>query len=235
MLKAVTLDFWGTLVDDRHGGAAARIDALAKVLPGVSRERVSAAYTVAWARFMEAGADGWGLAPAALLSMTLDELAATLRPPAYQAVLSYWETAHVAHPPRLLPGVRDMLVELRRQGLLIALISDTGATPGSGLRDYLAIHGLRSLLDWVTFSNETGVTKRQPQAFRVTLAALGVEAHHALHVGDTPATDICGAQAAGLRAALTVEIHDRRSPDCHPDFVLEHLADLPAALARLSD
>ncbi|MHB1318888.1 MAG: HAD family hydrolase, partial [Anaerolineae bacterium] len=224
-----------TLVDDRHGGASARIDALSRVLPQVPRERAAAAYATSWARFLEAGAHGWGLPPASLLSMALDELCATLRPPAYQSVLAVWEGAHLGNPPQLVPGVRDMLVELRHQGLLVALISDTGATPGRGLRDYLASQGLRALFDWLTFSDETGVTKRLPQAFRLTLAALGVDASQAIHVGDTPATDIAGAQAVGMHAALTIEIHDRRSPDCRPDLVLEHLADLPAALARLAN
>jgi FMN phosphatase YigB (HAD superfamily) len=141
MIRAVTLDFWGTLVDDREGGAKARIQALASVLPGVPLDRATAAYGVSWDRFQRAGADGWGLPPAALLCMALDELETTLRPPVYQAVLSAWETEKLTCPPALLPGVREMLVELRRRGLLVALISDTGATPGSGLRGYLASQG----------------------------------------------------------------------------------------------
>jgi HAD superfamily hydrolase (TIGR01549 family) len=233
MLKAVTLDFWGTLVDDRQGGSKARVQALASVLPQVPLDQVSAAYSVSWDRFQKAGADGWGLPPAALLSMALDELATTLRPPVYQAVLSVWESVKLTCPPALLPGAREMLKELRRRGLLVALISDTGATPGSGLRGYLAGQGVRHLFDWLTFSNETGVTKRQVQAFSSTLAALGVAPAEALHVGDTPATDIAGAHAAGLRAGLTIETHDRRAPDCRPDLLLEHLCDLPAALVHL--
>jgi putative hydrolase of the HAD superfamily len=227
MIRAVTLDFWGTLVDDREGGAKARIQALASVLPGVPLDRATAAYGVSWDRFQRAGADGWGLPPAALLCMALDELETTLRPPVYQAVLSAWETEKLTCPPALLPGVREMLVELRRRGLLVALISDTGATPGSGLRGYLASQGVRHLFDCVT--------KRQVQAFGSTLAALGVSPGEAVHVGDTPATDIAGAHAAGLQAGLTLEVHDRRAPGCHPDFVLEHLCDLPTALEHLED
>ncbi len=101
------------------------------------------------------------------------------------------------------------------------------------LRQFLANEGLRSLFDWLTFSNETGVTKRAPQAFHSTLAALGVAADQTVHVGDTPMTDICGAQSAGLRAGLTVELRDRRTPECRPDFVLEHIGHLAAALERL--
>lgn len=233
MLKAVTLDFWGTLIDDRQSGSQARVDVLLAALPGVSRERAAAAYAAAWARFLDAGSHGWGLPPASILSMALDELGTTLRPPAYQATLTAWEQAHVNQAPSLVPGVREMLVALRQRGLLIGLISDTGATPGTGAREYMAAQGIRSLFDWLTFSNETGVTKRQSQAFHLTMAALGVSPAETVHVGDTPATDILGAQAVGMRAGLTIEVHDRRVADCHPDFVLERLSDLPAALDQL--
>jgi len=233
MLKAVTLDFWGTLANDRSSGAQARIEALGAVLPARTPAQVAEAYRLAWARFQEAGAHGWGLPPAALLSMTLDGLSATLRPPEYDHVLAVWETAHLRYPPLLLPEVPETLRALRRQGLLVALISDTGATPGSGLREYLVQQGIRALFDWLTFSKETGVTKRQPQAFLCTLAALGVRPEEAFHLGDTPASDVLGAQAAGLYAGLTIELHDRRSPDCQPDLVVERLRDLPEALKQL--
>lgn len=234
MLKAVTLDFWGTLIDDRRSGSEARVDVLLNLLPGLSRERAAAAYATAWSRFLEAGSYGWGLPPASILSMALDELGATLRPPAYDAALSAWEQAHLLQQPRLVPGVREMLISLRQRGLLVGLISDTGATPGAVYREYMAVQGIRTLFDWLSFSNEIGVTKRQPQAFRLTLAALGVSPAETVHVGDTPATDILGAQAAGLRAGLTIEVHDRRAGNpCQPHFVLERLCDLPAALDGL--
>ncbi|NLT74777.1 MAG: HAD family hydrolase [Chloroflexi bacterium] len=234
MIQAVTLDFWGTLVDDRVSGAPPRIAVLAAALAHVSRQQVAAAYARAWDRYQRAGAQGLGLSPEALLSLTLDELSEALRPPAFRAVLSAWEVAHVTDPPALLPGVPEVLRGLRRKGLLVALISDTGATPGTGLREYLREQGLHTLFDWLTFSGETGVTKRSPQAFRHTLAALGVRPGDAVHVGDTPATDIAGAQAAGLRAILTLELHDRRAADCRPDGMIHSIRDLPAALDSMS-
>ena len=232
MLKAVTLDFWATLVDDRHGAVPRRIDTLAEQLPDLALERVRSAYKAAWDDFLRAGRQGWGLPPAMVLSGTLGGLGVSLPPEAYAQVLRTWENSCIDRPPPLVPQTAETLRALRARGLRIGLISDTGVSPGQVLRQYLVRKGLRSLFDWLTFSNETGVTKYHPQAYLLTLRALGVEPHEALHVGDTPAPDIRGAHAVGMAAALTIQVRDKRRGDEAPDLVIERLADLPDALAR---
>ncbi len=232
MLRAVTLDFWGTLVNDRHSAAPLRAAALAEQLPGLALERVQEAYDASWQRFLGGLAQGWGLAPATLLSDTLDTLGASLPPNVYARVLRRWETVHLASPPPLVPGAVETLQALRQQGLAIGLISDTGATPGRVTRTYMARVGLRPLFDWLTFSNETGVSKARPQAFWLTLRALGVAPQQALHVGDTPAADVDGAHAVGMAAALTIEVRDKRRRGESAELILAHLADLPQAVAH---
>jgi putative hydrolase of the HAD superfamily len=233
MLKAITLDFWGTLVNDRHSAAPMRVAALAERLPGLAPERIQAAYDASWRRFLSGMAQGWGLPPAALLSDTLDALGIALRPEIWARVLRRWETEHMASPPPLVPKAVETLRALRARGLAIGLISDTGATPGRVLRQFMAQVGLRPLFDWLTFSNETGVSKARPQAFLLTLRALGAAPGEALHVGDTPTADVDGAHAVGMAAALTIEVRDKRRGGERPDLVLERLADLPEALALL--
>jgi putative hydrolase of the HAD superfamily len=231
MLRAVTLDFWGTLVNDRHSAAPLRVAILAERLPGVAREAVQAAYDASWRRFRAGMAQGWGLPPAALLCDTLDALAVSLLPQVYAQVLRRWETTHVASPPPMVPGAIETLRALRRSGLAIGLISDTGTTPGVVMRQFMVQLGLRPLFDWLTFSNETGVSKARPQAFLLTLRALGVAPQEALHVGDTPTADVAGAHSVGMAAALTIEVHDKRRGGERPELVLERLAALPRALA----
>ncbi len=232
MLKAITLDFWGTLVNDHHSAAPMRVAALAERLPGLDIERVQAAYDASWQRFVSGMAQGWGLPPVTLLCDTLDALGASLSPQAYAHVLQRWETVHLASPPPLVPGAVETLRALRAQGFALGLISDTGATPGRVLRQFMTAVGLRPLFDWLTFSDETGVSKARPQAFLLTLRALGAAPHEAMHVGDTPAADVDGAHAAGLAAALTIEVRDKRRGSESPDLVLERLADLPQALSH---
>ena len=232
MLRAVTFDFWGTLIDDRQSSAELRIEILGRALPDIPRGRLADAYAQAWQRFSQAGDLGYGLPPATILCDVLDGLETTLRPEIFGDVLDRWESVHLDSAPPFVSGASRTLRTLRSRGFLIGLISDTGASPGRVLRQHLVREGMRPLFDWLTFSNETGVTKQRPQAFRSTLAALGVEASEALHVGDTPRRDICGAQAVGMYAALTIEVHDKRTDEVKPDLLVPALALLPELLER---
>lgn len=233
MIAAVTFDFWGTLVDSRHPSREQRARILAEQARGVSADAVDAAYETCWQSFLAQMDAGLGLVPATLLSQTLEALDITLPPDRYAAVLGRWQEAILEDPPPLLPGALEVLRALRGRGLLIGLISDTGVSPGRVLREYLSRAGVRPLFDWLTFSDETGVSKCCPQAFRLTLRALGVAPQQALHVGDTPAPDIHGAHAAGLRAALVLECSQRHDGISAADLVLPRLCELPDALAAV--
>ncbi len=231
MLRAVTFDFWGTLADARHSNVPWRIHVLAGRLAGVSQEEVGRAYEAAWQRFRQAMQAGYGLPPAAMLSMTLDLLGTALPPAQYAATLRQWEEAMLEDPPPLLPGAMEVLQSVRRRGLAVGLICDTVLSPGRVIREFLWRLGARPLFDWLTFSNEIGATKHTPQPFRHTLRALGVAPEQALHVGDTPEADIAGARAVGMHAALLLENSQRREGMAQAEFVLERLQDLPALLS----
>ena len=51
-------------------------------------------------------------------------------------------------------------------------------------------------------SDVVGVAKPDPRIFEMALERLGVPAARAIHVGDTPAADVDGACAAGVRPVL---------------------------------
>jgi putative hydrolase of the HAD superfamily len=233
MLRAVTFDFWGTLVSWHHDLGAQRVAYLARHLRGgISEERVAAAYAQSWQQFEHGISLGYGLPPQTVLSVALDLLGAGLAPADYAEVMRYWSEVMLLQPPPLLSGVPDVLRTLRQRGLLIGLISDTGNSPGIVLRKVLQHYGLRHMFDWLTFSDETGVTKTSQTAFRLTLSALGVKPDEALHVGDRLATDIRGAKSAGLYAALLLESSGQREAIPLADIVLERMAELPEKLAE---
>lgn len=232
MLKAITFDFWGTLVDAHINQRPERAELLARYLPGVTPEQVKAAYAKSWDDFSKGLDMGLGLTPATIFAGTLDYLGVSLPPPNFQAALRAWEEMMLDHPPPFLPGALDVLCTLRRQGYLIALISDTGTSPGRVIRQMLHRAGALTLFDWLTFSNETGLTKRRPQAFMRTLKALGTAPEQTLHVGDLPETDIHGAHRAGLFAALVLECSQRRDGIADADLVIEYLYELPERLTN---
>jgi len=92
-----------------------------------------------------------------------------------------------------------VLEELRRQGLILAVISNT---EDGRLIESLAAAGLSDHFDLLIDSHLVGYRKPDPAIFRHTLERLGLEAHEAAYVGDSYAHDALAAQAIGLRGIL---------------------------------
>jgi len=105
------------------------------------------------------------------------------------------EESSVQAPLELLPGVRETIPALARAGYKLGIISDTSLTPGRLLMQFLQADGLLAHFSALTFSDVTGYTKPDPRMFRATLAEMGATPGEAAHIGDTPRTDIAGAQA----------------------------------------
>jgi HAD superfamily hydrolase (TIGR01509 family) len=97
------------------------------------------------------------------------------------------------------PDAPRMLEELRREGLRLAVISNT---EDGRLRDALEAAGIASHFELLLDSHLVGRRKPDPAIFRMALEGLGVEAHEAAFVGDSYAHDALAARDAGLRAIL---------------------------------
>jgi HAD superfamily hydrolase (TIGR01549 family) len=233
VIRAVSFDHWGTLVDADHSNKGERLGFLGRYLPAANGEQIAQAWDRSWERFHKLLFSGLSPSTPTFLSFVLDELGIALEPDAYAQVVGYWQAAMLDAPPRLLPGVVEVLEAVRARGLRVGLISDTGVTPGSVLKERLRQTGLLPYFDHLTFSDEIGVTKTRQYPFRHTAQALGVSVADMLHVGDLPETDIRGGRAAGCRTALLLEVSDRRDGIPDADLVLEHLTDLPTALDKL--
>lgn len=100
-----------------------------------------------------------------------------------------------------LPGTLEAIPELAGRYPL-AIVSDTGLTPGRVLRELLARMGFDRHFAAYSFSDETGQVKPHREAFTTALEALGVPPEDALHTGDIPRSDIEGAFAAGYHYAV---------------------------------
>lgn len=107
--------------------------------------------------------------------------------------------AAVEIPPRPVDGAEETLREIKRRGLRVGLISNTGRTPGYALRRILDILGLSSAIDAMVFSNEHGVCKPRPSIFEELRRGLGTSPDEMLFVGDNVYVDVYGAQLSGIR------------------------------------
>ena len=95
---------------------------------------------------------------------------------------------------------RPALTAARAAGLRIVVVSNWDAS----LPDVLDRTGLSDLLDGVVTSATEGASKPAEAVFGAALALAGAAPHEAVHVGDTPETDVDGATAAGIAPILLV-------------------------------
>lgn len=129
---------------------------------------------------------------------------------------------------RLYDDARALLSSLQRARMPLALITN-GASDTQ--RDKLRSLGIEDRFDAVVISGDVGIAKPDPSLFELALDKLAVRREHAWHVGDNLATDVAGAQAAGLTAVwLNRRGLSRSAGDPEPDFEIRSLSDLLALL-----
>jgi HAD superfamily hydrolase (TIGR01509 family) len=128
---------------------------------------------------------------------------------------------------RVLPETPPYLEKLRAQGYFLGVISNSIGT----MEKQLARLNLARHFDTVLDSAIVGVEKPHPDIFRVALNRARVEPSDAIFVGDTYATDIGGAQLAGLRGVLIDRVDAYPTASCPR---ITSLPELESVLARPS-
>ncbi len=126
------------------------------------------------------------------------------------------------------PEVPEVLDQLRRRGVAVAVCSNWDWD----LDRALAQAGLDGQVDVAVTSARAGARKPHPRIYRHTLEQLGTAAGEALFVGDTWEADVVGPGQAGLRAVHVQRPDDRRpAPDAGPDVTrVPDLRPLPGLL-----
>ena len=99
---------------------------------------------------------------------------------------------------RVFPDAPPALEALRTRGVRLVVVSNWDWS----LPEWLERAGLAGLVDGIVSSAVVGFAKPAPEIFRVALELAGVAPDEALHVGDSPTSDVEGARAAGVRAVL---------------------------------
>ncbi len=116
------------------------------------------------------------------------------------------ESAYVepifAAPPELNSDAVATLQEVRDRVHKIGLVSNTGRSPGTALRDLLRKYGVLGFFNSTVFSDEVGSRKPDRLIFEKAAVALGTEPAKVVHIGDDPEADAWGAKNAGMKAVL---------------------------------
>jgi putative hydrolase of the HAD superfamily len=213
-VKAVTFDFWNTLIRaDDAGVRDRRLAAWLGLLAGegfsldgdavrTAMRHAGARFDVFWKRNQYYGAVN-------AVDDMLDHLGLSVTPAIRDQLLASITDPDPAHDPRPTPHVIDALEALRSAGIRIGIICDVGLAPSTTLRRYLRGNGMLEYFDHTSFSDEVGTFKPDPAIFRHALTGLGgVDPADAAHVGDLRRTDIAGARGFGMRAVRYAGIYD---------------------------
>ncbi len=121
-----------------------------------------------------------------------------------------WPQVEKTVPLELYPDALPTLERLKSEGYILGLVSNAppdtvGAIESLGLRRYLST---------IVVSGVVGVSKPNPEIFRIALREAGAEAAESLHVGDLYDADVIGARNAGIKGLLIDRDGSQAGLDC---------------------
>ena len=237
MVYAVTFDLWNTLLYERNHDQVA--DRLAREFSeilteaGYSIEEARLAQIFRECRDMVMGRqvkEGLDMTPEEQLAWSLGRAGLALTGQVAEELLELYTSARGREEVLVMDGAVETLAKLAEKYRL-ALICNTGRTPGRVIRPWLEERGLSRYLQVLTFSNEHRIAKPNPRIFRQTLEELGAVPERAAHIGDDPRTDLKGARATGMVPLWFNPTGREDGPDWAHQ--VRHLADLPALLEEI--
>jgi putative hydrolase of the HAD superfamily len=240
MLRAVTFDFWNTLFVDANGRrreglrAAALRDALHAAGLEAAHYALEESLRASWDHFDRVWLNEHRTPPCAeLVDAILASLGAHLPQQLFDDLVARFERLILELPPEPMPGAVFTMPRLADRYRL-AIICDTGYSPGCVLRELLERHSMLAYFEYAFFSNEHGMCKPDTRVFVHTLEELGVRPSEAAHIGDIQRTDIAGAQAAGMSAVHFVGANNADAGRSTADVMVRHFDELPEALGSLT-
>lgn len=217
--RTIVFDLDGTLIDtapdlvDTLNVVFAR-EGLPLVPYETARNLIGGGARVMIARGIEA--EGMAITPARLEQLFADFIA------------HYSE--HIADRSRPFPGLTDALDALAADGCRFAVCTNKLERLSVRLLEQLNLAGrFASICGQDTF----GIQKPDPEVLRRTITAAGGSLSQAIMVGDS-ATDIRTARAAGVPViAVDFGYSERPVSDFGPDRIINHFAQLRAAIAAI--
>jgi HAD superfamily hydrolase (TIGR01509 family) len=180
-IRGVIFDVDGTLIDSNDGHARAWVDALAEAGHAVPYERIRPMI----------GMGGDKVLPL-VAGLSADDGKGQRIAGRREAIFAERYLPKV----KALPGARELLVRLRKEGHRLAVAS---SSKEDMLQRLLALVGAEDLLEAKTSSDDAENSKPDPDIVTAALERLGEPRDRVVMVGDTP-YDVEAARAAGIGA-----------------------------------
>ncbi|MDM8528292.1 HAD family hydrolase [Anaerolineales bacterium HSG24] len=239
-IKAITFDFWSTLYrqpTNRHE----RIKELRIILEQYHQQNIALddferATKIAKTTWLQSWIEEYHTPNAQQwLEFVLAELNISIASNDKANIVQIMENSLLANRPHLVDNAAHILADLSTRYKL-AIISDTGTTPGRVLRQVLAHDEILIYFSHLTFSDELGHSKPHHKPFLATLEQLDCQPAQAVHIGDLLRTDIQGAKNVGMRAIQYTGFNEDTysQTEVIPDAVINSYEALNPLLAQWS-
>ncbi|WP_248905030.1 HAD family hydrolase [Halocatena marina] len=140
-----------------------------------------------------------------------------------RAVASAYATERNHRNVRPLPGSREAVTSLSHDHRLGVVTNGPPDTQAKKLDEI----GVADAFEVVIHAGYDAPAKPDPEPFHRALSALDATPDSTVHVGNSLASDVAGAQAAGLKAVWLSNGTDLCvDSDCVPEYTLDSLSDL---------
>ncbi len=247
MIKAITFDFWDTLVaDDSDEPRRAAlglptkpqarlqllVDEIMQTHPAITPEQIADAFKHANATFNDAWKKQHHTPSVAnRLQVAYDALKIKTTP-GFADLVRKVEEMEVMIPPNFVAGINETLEQLSRHYTL-GIISDTIHTTGRGLRTLMQRQGILQYIRVFVFSDEVGASKPARAVFERAQKELAVPFAEIVHVGDRESNDVDGPLAIGMKCILFTGVLDRGSANTRASAVCREFSELPKVIKTL--
>ncbi|MGL5255218.1 MAG: HAD family hydrolase [Brevinema sp.] len=113
-------------------------------------------------------------------------------------IYDIWAFSVLQITPSLLPGIKEGLDILKAEGKTLAIISNTGSSPGVALRFLLTNFGIYDHFSDLVFSDEFGLMKPRSMIFQRVLDRCKAKPDESIFIGDHEIYDKQGAEKSGI-------------------------------------
>ena len=131
---------------------------------------------------------------------------------------------------RVFPDAVRTMQRLRAAGILCAVISNAD----DDVTEFCDRLQLAHEADLIVTSALVGYEKPDIRTFQAALEPLDVAGPDAVHIGDQPRSDVAGALASGMRAAL-IDRYRRHDADAHSVPIFQTLDDLADEVLAINE
>lgn len=118
-------------------------------------------------------------------------------------IRAYYDETYISHGAMMKHAVR-LLEYCQGRGYRLGLVTNGSRDIQYGKIDRL---GLRGYFHTIVISGEAGISKPDPEIYRLALERLGTAAEQTLFIGDHPVNDIWGAAKAGMKTVWLKRNH----------------------------